>query len=85
MDKGTAAENRSDALRLRCHFSIIFESLWQFWLVIILILLNQIDDIISFIRDIGQEGVMEFLRTGGFWGIGAVLLITLLVLGIQFF
>lgn len=28
---------------------------------------------------------MEFLRTGGFWGIGAVLLITLLVLGIQFF
>ena len=30
-------------IKLRCHFSTIFESLWQFWVVIVFMLLNQID------------------------------------------
>lgn len=72
-------------IKLRCHFSIIFESLWQFWIVIILMAVNQIDNVIDMVSQIGQKGLKEFMYAGGFWGIAAILLITLIVLGIQFF
>lgn len=72
-------------IRLRCHFSTIFESLWQFWLVIILMIINQIEDIIEIINSIGEKGIIEFMKAGGFWGIAAILALSVLVLGIQFF
>ena len=37
-------------MKLRCHFSTIFESLWQFWVAIAVILLNQIDEVIDLVR-----------------------------------
>ena len=86
MDKSHENIEKTDSIRLRCHFSIIFESLWQFWVAIILIVINQIDDVIEFVRSIGEDGgVVSFIREGGFWGLLAILLITLIVLGIQFF
>ena len=86
MDKSHENIEKTDSIRLRCHFSIIFESLWQFWVAIILIVINQIDDVIEFVRSIGEDGgVVSFMREGGFWGLLAILLITFIVLGIQFF
>ena len=43
-------------MKLRCHFSTIFESLWQFWVAIAVILLNQIDEVIDLVREINRSG-----------------------------
>ena len=71
-------------LRFRCHFSIIFESLWQFWIVIFFILLNEIEVIIEAIETIGTDGLYSMLASGGIWGVLAILAVTLIVLFIQF-
>jgi len=71
--------------KLRCHFSIIFESLWKFWVVIAILLINEIEVIIDIIQEIGKDGIMAFLKTGGVWGLLILLAITLIVFGIQFF
>ena len=73
-----------EKMRFRCHFSIIFESLWQFWIVIFFILLNEIEVIIEAIETIGTEGLYSMLESGGIWGVLAILAITLIVLFIQF-
>lgn len=73
-----------EKMRFRCHFSIIFESLWQFWIVIFFILVNEIEFIIEVIKDVGKEGIYSILETGGIWGILAVLGLTLVVLFVQF-
>ena len=73
-----------EKMRFRCHFSIIFESLWQFWIVIFFILLNEIEVIIEAIEKIGTEGIYSMLASGGIWGVLAILAITLIVLFIQF-
>ena len=44
-----------EKMRFRCHFSIIFESLWQFWIVIFFILVNEIEVIIEVIKKMGRE------------------------------
>lgn len=74
-----------DKVRLRCHFSVIFESLWQLWIVIFLMAVNQIDNVVKVIDSIGEKGFEYFLKEGGFWGILAILAVTLLVFGLQFF
>ena len=51
-------------IKLRCHFSTIFESLWQFWVVIVFMLLNQIDTIIDVVKDIGSDGIKSLVSTG---------------------
>lgn len=71
-------------IKTRCHFSIIFESLWKFWLVIILILFNELDTIIDLVQEIGTGGIKGLIQTGGLWGLGAILLLTLIVFFIQF-
>ena len=73
-----------EKMRFRCHFSIIFESLWQFWIVIFFILLNEIEVIIEGIETIGTEGLYSMLESGGIWGVLAILAITLIVLFVQF-
>ncbi|MBQ9960381.1 MAG: PH domain-containing protein [Firmicutes bacterium] len=71
--------------KIRCHFSIIFESLWKFWVVIFILLLNELEVIIEIVQDIGKDGIMAFLETGGIWGLLILVAITLIVFGIQFF
>jgi len=71
--------------KIRCHFSIIFESLWKFWIVIFVLLINELEVIIEIIQDIGKDGIMAFLETGGIWGLLILVAITLIVFGIQFF
>ena len=73
-----------EKMRFRCHFSIIFESLWQFWIVIFFILLNEIEVIIEAIEKIGTEGIYSMLASGGIWGVLVILAVTLIVLFIQF-
>ena len=65
--------------KIRCHFSIIFESLWKFWVVLAILLINEIEVIIDIIQEIGRDGIMEFLKTGGVWGLLILLVITLVV------
>lgn len=71
-------------MRMRCHFSMIFESLWQFWLVIVVAGINEIDTIVEMVREIGEDGLMEMLRSGGIWGLLILLGITLIVLSFQY-
>lgn len=72
-------------MKLRCHFSIIFESLWQFWLVIILILIQQADAIVTVVRDIGTDGIRGLVESGGLWALAGILLLTVIILAVQFF
>jgi len=71
-------------MRFRCHFSIVFESLWQFWIIVFFFLINELEAIIELIRDIGTEGIYGILETGGIWGLLVLLAITLIVLLVQF-
>ena len=72
-------------VKLRCHFSMIFESLWQFWAAIVIILINQIDDVIALIRSAMKDGLQDALSSGGIWVIGGLALVTLAVFVFQFF
>ena len=71
-------------IRLRCHFSIIIESVWQFWLVILIFLFNQIDEVLDFIRSLDDGTLREFMAGGGLIGLLAILALTLLVFLWQF-
>ena len=71
-------------IRLRCHFSIIIESVWQFWLVILIFLFNQIDEVLDFIRSLDNGTLREFMAGGGLIGLLAILALTLLVFLWQF-
>lgn len=73
-----------EKLRFRCHFSIIFESLWQFWLVIFFIAINEVDSLIELAQDFDKEEIYEFIESGGLVGILVILIPTLIVLTIQF-
>ena len=73
-----------EKMKFRCHFSIIFESLWQFWIVIFFILVNEIEVLIEIIQDIGREGIYSILETGGIWGLLGILAVTFIVLFVQF-
>lgn len=79
-----AEKNNSDKIRIRCHFSSIFESLWQFWAVIAIALFNEIDTIIEVVRYLKTTGLKEILAEGGIWGLVAVVGITAAVLLFQF-
>lgn len=59
-----------EKMKLRCHFSIIFENLWQFWLVIIIMLVQQAENLIRMIRDIGTGGIRGLIDSGGGWVLG---------------
>ena len=54
-----------EKIRMRCHISIIFESLWQFWAVILLMLVNQIDNIVDIINEFGAAGLKGLIASGG--------------------
>lgn len=71
-------------MKMHCHFSIIFERLWQFWLVIIVSLFNAIDDIIDVIEEIGTAGVANVLMQEGFWVLLGIFGVSLAVFLIQF-
>ena len=75
--------NNSEKIRLRCHFSSIFESLWKFWAVIAIALFNQIDTIIDIARDMKSSGIRQALAQGGIWGLAVVLAVTAAVLLFQ--
>lgn len=77
-------ENNPEKIRLRCHFSSIFESLWQFWAVIAIILFNQIDTIIELVQDMKSSGIRQALVEGGIWGLAVILALTGAVLLFQF-
>lgn len=77
-------ENNPEKIRLRCHFSSIFESLWQFWAVIAITLFNQIDTIIEVVRDVKSSGIRQALAEGGIWGLALILSLTGAVLLFQF-
>ena len=77
-------ENNPEKIRLRCHFSSIFESLWQFWAVIAITLFNQIDTIIEVVRDVKSSGIRQALAEGGIWGLAVILALTGAVLLFQF-
>ncbi len=71
-------------MKLRCHFSIIFESLWQFWIVIFLMFFNQLDAIIDVIKSIGTGGLRGLIDAGGLWGLLGVTLLTAIILTVQY-
>ncbi len=74
-----------EKMKFRCHFSIIFETLWQFWVVIFFVLFSELESIIEMVQDIGTAGIMNYIKAGGLWGLLAITAITLVVLGFQFF
>lgn len=69
-----------EKMKLRCHFSIIFENLWQFWLVIIIMLVQQAENLIRMIRDIGAGGIRGLIDSGGGWVLVGLILLTVAVL-----
>ena len=71
-------------MKLRCHPSIIFESIWQFWLVIILILIQQAESVVEVVRNIGTDGIVKVMRDGGIWALIGVFAVTAVILIIQF-
>ena len=71
-------------IRTRCHFSVIFENLWQFWAVIAVILINQLDTAIELLQNMRTGGLKGFLLSEGLWGLLAVAGVTLLVFIFQF-
>ena len=73
-----------EKIRLRCHFSSIFESLWQFWAIIAVTLFNQIDTIIELVQDMKSSGIRQALAEGGIWGLAVILAVTAAVLLFQF-
>ncbi len=73
-----------EKLRFRCHFSYIFEGLWQFWTVIALIIIQQADSIVQIVRDIGTEGFTAIIHSGGLWILAAVILLSVAVFVFQF-
>lgn len=75
--------NNSEKIRLRCHFSSIFESLWKFWAVIAIALFNQIDTIIDIARDMKSSGIRQALAQSGIWGLAVVMAVTAAVLLFQ--
>ena len=77
-------ENNPETIRMRCHFSSIFESLWQFWAVIAITLFNQIDTIIELVQDMKSSGIRQALAEGGIWGLAVILALTGAVLLFQF-
>ena len=77
-------ENNPEKIRLRCHFSSIFESLWQFWAVIAITLFNQTDTIIELVQDMKSSGIRQALAEGGIWGLAVILALTGAVLLFQF-
>lgn len=74
-----------EKMKLRCHFSIIFENLWQFWLVIIIMLVQQAENLIRMIRDIGAGGIRGLIDSGGGWVLAGLMLLTVAVLCFSFF
>lgn len=66
-------------LRMRCHFSIIFESLWKFWAVILIGFLGEIDTLFELVEEIGREGISEAVEGGGLWGFAVLAGITAVV------
>lgn len=81
-DKRTM-EGMPKKIRMRCHFSSIFESLWKFWAVIAISLFNQIDTIMDIVRDAKDEGLENILAEGGIWGLAVIIAITGAVLIFQ--
>ena len=77
-------ENNPETIRMRCHFSSIFESLWQFWAVIAITLFNQTDTIIELVQDMKSSGIRQALAEGGIWGLAVILALTGAVLLFQF-
>lgn len=73
-----------EKIRMRCHFSSIFESLWQFWAIIAVTLFNQIDTIIELVQDMKSSGIRQALAEGGIWGLAVILAVTAAVLLFQF-
>lgn len=71
-------------LRMRCHFSIIFESLWKFWAVILIGFLGEIDTLFELVEEIGREGISEAVEGGGLWGFAVLAGITAVVFLIQY-
>lgn len=71
--------------KMRCHFSIIFESMWQFWAVIVIIALNQIGNIQDLITTIknSEAGDVDGI-IGGLTGLAAIVVVSGGVLLIQF-
>ncbi len=71
-------------MKLRCHPSIIFESIWQFWIVIALMLIQQAESVVEVVRNIGTDGIMQVMRDGGIWVLIGILAVTAVILTIQF-
>lgn len=71
-------------MKLRCHPSIIFENIWQFWLVIVLIMIQQAESIVEVVKSIGTGGIMQVIRDGGIWALAGVLAVTAVIFTIQF-
>lgn len=69
-----------EKFRSRCHFSIIFQSIWQFWAVILIFLLQQLDSLVELLRDfdINQAPI------GGLVTLGGLILVSLVIFAIQF-
>ena len=66
-------------MKLRCHPSIIFENIWQFWLVIVLIMIQQAESIVEVVKSIGTGGIMQVIRDGGIWALAGVLAVTAVI------
>lgn len=66
-----------EKFRSRCHFSIIFQSIWQFWAVILIFLLQQLDSLVELFRDFDFSEVPKdgLLALGGLILISAVIFI----------
>lgn len=68
-------------MKLRCHFSIIFENMWSLLIIIPLILIQEIEVLIEAFEALKSEGIDAFAAIGGITiplGLLAVLLVIFL-------
>ena len=72
-----------EEIKMRCHFSVVFERIWTFWAVIAAVIINQIDTVVDVARDLKTEGIGELLKNGGLLGLLVIVAITLLVFILQ--
>lgn len=84
IENASMTKTPADRTRMRCHFSVIFESLWKFWAIIIVFLVREIDEIIKLIKDLEVRSFEEVLETGGLPAAIVIVVIAVVILGVQF-
>lgn len=71
-------------IKKRCHFSVIFESLWHFWAGLLMLIFTELDTLVQLVKEEGIDGVIIVLAEGGIYIVLGILVIVAFMLGVPF-